>query len=43
MKVLVGIKKVIDYTSQKIKIKDNAVSYTNVKMYINPFCEIAMQ
>lgn len=43
MKVLVGIKKVIDYTSQKIKIKDNAISYTNVKMYINPFCEIAMQ
>ena len=43
MKVLVGIKRVIDYTSQKIKIKDNNVDFTNTRMYINPFCEIAMQ
>jgi electron transfer flavoprotein alpha/beta subunit len=27
----------------KIKIKDNAVDLTNTRMYINPFCEIAMQ
>ena len=38
MKVLVGIKRVIDYSSQKIKVKDNAVDLTNTRMYINPFC-----
>jgi hypothetical protein len=27
----------------KIKVKDNAVDLTNTRMYINPFCEIAMQ
>lgn len=27
----------------KIKIKDNAVDLANTRMYINPFCEIAMQ
>jgi len=27
----------------QIKIKDNAVDLTNTRMYINPFCEIAMQ
>ena len=43
MKVLVGIKRVIDYTSQKIKVKDNNIDLTNTRMYINPFCEIAMQ
>ncbi len=43
MKVLVGIKRVIDYTSQKIKIKNNNVDLTNTRLYINPFCEIAMQ
>jgi electron transfer flavoprotein beta subunit len=43
MKVLVGIKRVIDYGSQKIKIKDSNVELANTRMYINPFCEIAMQ
>lgn len=50
MRALVGIKRVIDYSSQKvvripikIKVKDNAVDLTNTRMYINPFCEIAMQ
>jgi electron transfer flavoprotein alpha/beta subunit len=50
MKVLVAIKRVVDYTSQKvcflltkIKLKDNAVDLSGVRMYINPFCEIAMQ
>lgn len=43
MKVLVGIKRVIDYSSQKIKIKDSNVDLANTRMYINPFCEIAMQ
>ena len=50
MKVLVGVKRVIDYTAQKvklkikqIKVKNNQVDHTNTRMYINPFCEIAMQ
>lgn len=50
MRALVGIKRVIDYSAQKvhvdplqIKVKDNAVDFTNTRMYINPFCEIAMQ
>lgn len=43
MKTLVGIKKVVDYTAQKIKVKDSQVDLTNTRMYINPFCEIAMQ
>ncbi len=43
MKTLVGIKRVVDYTAQKIKVKNNEVDLTNTRMYINPFCEIAMQ
>ena len=43
MKALVGVKKVIDYTAQKIKVKNNQVDLANTRMYINPFCEIAMQ
>lgn len=43
MKALVGIKKVVDYTAQKIKIKGGQVDLANTRMYINPFCEIAMQ
>jgi electron transfer flavoprotein beta subunit len=27
----------------QIKVKDRAVDLSGVKMYINPFCEIAMQ
>lgn len=27
----------------QIKVKDNAVDLANTRMYINPFCEIAMQ
>lgn len=27
----------------QIKVKNNAVDLTNTRMYINPFCEIAMQ
>lgn len=44
MKVLVPIKRVIDY-NVKIKIKsDNSdVDLNNVKMSINPFCEIAVE
>lgn len=43
MKALVGIKRVVDYTAQKIKVKNNVVDLANTRMYINPFCEIAMQ
>ena len=43
MKALVGIKRVVDYTAQKIKVKNNQVDLANTRMYINPFCEIAMQ
>lgn len=32
----------IDEVTQ-IKVKDNAVDLTNTRMYINPFCEIAVQ
>lgn len=38
MKALVGIKRVIDYSAQKIKVKNNEVDLTNTRMYINPFC-----
>lgn len=44
MRVLVPIKRVIDY---KIKIRINkdltGVEKQNIKMSINPFCEIALE
>ena len=43
MKTLVGIKRVVDYTAQKIKVKGSQVDLANTRMYINPFCEIAIQ
>ncbi len=44
MKVLVAVKRVIDY-NVKVRVKpDNSdVDLTNVKMAINPFCEIAIE
>lgn len=44
MKVLVPIKRVIDY-NVKVRVKsDNSdVDLTNVKMAMNPFCEIAIE
>jgi electron transfer flavoprotein beta subunit len=44
MKVLVAIKRVVDY-NVKIRVKaDNTdVDLTNVKMAMNPFCEIAVE
>jgi len=44
MKILVAIKRVIDY-NVKIRVKpDHAdVDLTNVKMAMNPFCEIAVE
>ena len=44
MKVLVGVKRVIDY-NVKVRVKsDNTdVDLSNTKMAINPFCEIAVE
>ena len=44
MKILVAVKRVIDY-NVKVRVKpDNSdVDLTNVKMAINPFCEIAVE
>lgn len=44
MRVLVPIKRVIDY-SVKVSVLGNksGVSKSNVKMSMNPFCEIALE
>lgn len=44
MRILVPIKRVIDY-SVKIRVKNDSsgVEKANVKMGINPFCEIALE
>ncbi|MBR2515375.1 MAG: electron transfer flavoprotein subunit beta/FixA family protein [Halomonas sp.] len=44
MKILVAVKRVIDY-NVKIRVKANHsdVDLTNVKMAMNPFCEIAVE
>lgn len=42
MKVLVGVKRVVDY-AVKVQVQKGAVSLNNVKMSLNPFCEIAVE
>ncbi|MHB0777692.1 electron transfer flavoprotein subunit beta/FixA family protein, partial [Halomonas sp. WWR20] len=44
MKVLVAVKRVIDY-NVKIRVKPDHsdVDLANVKMAMNPFCEIAVE
>lgn len=44
MKVLVGVKRVVDY-AVKIRVKPDklGVELNNVKMSMNPFCEIAVE
>lgn len=44
MKVLVGVKRVIDY-AVKIRVKPDkmGVELNNVRMSMNPFCEIAVE
>ena len=44
MRVLVGVKRVIDY-AVKINVKPDGsgVNMANVKMSMNPFCEIALE
>ena len=44
MKILVPVKRVIDY-NVKIRVKpdQSGVELANVKMAMNPFCEIAVE
>jgi len=44
MKILVPVKRVIDYNVKvRVKADESAVDLTNVKMALNPFCEIAIE
>ena len=44
MKILVTVKRVVDY-NVKVRVKDDnsGVETANVKMSMNPFCEIAVE
>lgn len=42
LRVVVGVKRVIDY-AVKIAVKPEGVNLQNVKMSMNPFCEIAVE
>jgi electron transfer flavoprotein beta subunit len=43
MKVLVGLKRVVDYAVKVRVLPDKtAIDLNNVKMSMNPFCEIAV-
>ena len=42
MKILVGVKRVVDY-AVKVRVGANGVDLKNVKMSMNPFCEIAVE
>ena len=44
MKVLVPIKRVVDYNVKvRVKADQSDVDLANVKMAMNPFCEIAVE
>ncbi|CAM3941051.1 Electron transfer flavoprotein subunit beta [Pseudomonas reidholzensis] len=44
MKVLVAIKRVVDYNVKvRVKADNSGVDLANVKMSLNPFCEIAVE
>ncbi|WP_191600550.1 electron transfer flavoprotein subunit beta/FixA family protein [Marinomonas algicola] len=44
MKILVTVKRVVDYNVKvRVKADHSAVELANVKMSINPFCEIAVE
>ncbi len=44
MKVLVAVKRVIDYNVKvRVKSDNSGVDLTNIKMAMNPFCEIAVE
>lgn len=42
MKILVGVKRVVDY-AVKVRVGSHGVELKNVKMSLNPFCEIAVE
>lgn len=42
MKVLVGVKRVVDY-AVKVRVQNKSVDLNNIKMSLNPFCEIAVE
>ena len=42
MKVLVGVKRVVDY-AVRVQVKNNTIDLSNIKMSLNPFCEIAVE
>ena len=44
MKILVAVKRVVDYNVKvRVKADNTGVETTNVKMSMNPFCEIAVE
>ena len=44
MKILVPVKRVIDYNVKaRVKADGSGVDLANVKMSMNPFCEIAVE
>ena len=44
MRILVGVKRVIDYAVKvRILADKTGVDLANVKMSLNPFCEIAIE
>ena len=44
MKILVAVKRVVDYNVKVRPNSDNSnVELANVKMSVNPFCEIAVE
>ncbi|MEX5685619.1 electron transfer flavoprotein subunit beta/FixA family protein, partial [Pseudomonas silesiensis] len=44
MKILVSIKRVVDYNVKiRVKADHSGVDLANVKMSMNPFCEIAVE
>lgn len=44
MKALVAVKRVVDYNVKvRVKADESGVELANVKMSINPFCEIAVE
>jgi hypothetical protein len=44
MKVLVAVKRVVDYNVKvRVKADNTGVDLANVKMSMNPFCEIAVE
>ena len=44
MKVLVAVKRVVDYNVKvRVKADNSGVDLANVKMSLNPFCEIAVE